>query len=251
MIQGKSVACVVPARLKSTRFPHKVLKSLSNKPLLEWIFDKAIKIPFFDEVIFLVDALETADLVESFHGKWAMTDPACTSGTHRLTSYRATSNKKFDLWLNWQGDEPLLPIEMIEELLYSVDDINEIFTLKKKIDEKEAAHPNCVKVVADIHNSALYFSRSVIPYLRDPSEGKTNYFKHLGLYLYKDQALEKIAQFTPSPIETSEKLEQLTFLYNGMKIKVLETSYEGIGIDTPADLLAAEEYVSKQLAVLT
>lgn len=251
MIHGKSLACIVPARLQSTRFPHKVLKFLAHKPILQWIYDKASKISYFDEVIFLVDAPDTAALIESFQGKWVMTDPECTSGTHRLTSYRTTLNKKFDLWLNWQGDEPLLPIEMIQELLHSVDDTHDIFTMKKMISYQEAVQPNCVKVVTDIHNAALYFSRSVIPFCRDMPDASTNYYQHIGLYLYQDQALERITQLLPSSLELSEKLEQLTFLYNGMKIKVLETKLQGIGIDTPADLLIAEEYVSKHFGVLT
>lgn len=245
MIQGKAVACIVPARLQSTRFPQKVLKSLAHQPILQWIYEKASKISYLDEVIFLVDAPETAHLVESFQGKWVMTDPACTSGTHRLTSYRTTLKERFDLWLNWQGDEPLLPAEMIEELLQSADDVHDVFTLKKKISSQEALNPNCVKVVTDMHDTALYFSRAAIPFYREANESSNNYYQHIGLYLYQDHALERIAQLTPSLLETSEKLEQLTFLYNKMKIKVLETKLDGIGIDSPADLLRAEEYVAK------
>ena len=116
MIGKNSIACIIPARLHSTRFPQKVLKNLGGKPILQWIYEKACDLLVFDEILFLVDDLQTAFLVDSFGGKWAMTSPDCTSGTHRLITYRQMSLKRFDLWLNWQADEPLLPKELFQDL---------------------------------------------------------------------------------------------------------------------------------------
>lgn len=244
MIGQNTIACVIPARLNSTRFPQKVLKNLQGKPILQWIYEKAYKLDVFDEIIFLVDDKKTAELVDSFNGKWAMTSADCPSGTFRLIEYRNKSKKKFDFWLNWQADEPLLPKELILDLFNGIDSKNEIFTLKKMITKEDALKAHIVKVVTNSQNEAMYFSRAMIPFKRDIDETAIEYFKHIGLYLYCDQALQKISQFEPSDLEKTEKLEQLTFMYNGLKIKVLETRHEGIGIDFEEDLALAESFLN-------
>jgi 3-deoxy-manno-octulosonate cytidylyltransferase (CMP-KDO synthetase) len=244
MINGQKIACVIPARLQSSRFKEKVLKNLGGKPILQWVWEKAIACKYFDEVVFAIDDMKTAQLIETFHGKWAMTDTACQSGTMRIIDYRNQSLGEFDLWLNWQADEPLIPLDMIYDLLNGVDGNSDVYTLKKKISNEEALKTNLVKVVTDLKGQALYFSRSKIPFIRDDEEMFTPYYKHIGLYLYTDKALEMIKSLQMSYLEKLEKLEQLTFLYNGLKIKVLETVFEGIGIDCEEDLYLAEESIA-------
>lgn len=241
MTRNLTIACIIPARLKSVRFPRKILKNLGGKPILQWIYEKALSYQIFEEVCFAVDSLETAQLIESFGGKCVMTSECCPSGTMRLIEYRDITKKKFDFWFNWQADEPLIPKETIFDLIQSINDTADVFTLKKKITEFEANKPNFVKVVSDAQDYALYFSRSKIPYQREDSSLQSVYYKHLGLYLYSDKALDKIAKFSPSILEEIEKLEQLTFLFNGLKVQVKETQQEGIGIDFLEDLELAEK----------
>ncbi len=246
MIQGKKVACVIPARLASTRFPEKILRNLAGKPLLQWIYEKAIRYPIFDHVAFAIDDERTAKVIERFSGKWVMTDPALSSGTARLCAYRLQTEISSDFWLNWQADEPLISFSMLDTLFQSIDADSDIWTLMKKISLTEAQNPDCVKVVLNHQDQALYFSRSVIPYPRDEKEVK-NFFQHVGLYLYSDRALSRITQIIPSSLEKIEKLEQLTFLHHGMKIKLALTDQEAIGIDRPEDLIEAEKLIFDQI----
>lgn len=242
-IKDLKIACVIPARLKSTRFPEKVLKNLNGKPILSWVWDAANNCEVFEEIIFAVDDERTAKLIDSFGGKWVMTSPECPSGTMRLVEFRNKTEKKFDLWLNWQADEPLIPQDMIFDLLKGVDLKNDVYTLKKRISNLEALKTNYVKVVDDKDGKALYFSRAPIPFIREHNEEYNPYYKHVGLYLYHDEAIKKISLLQPSELENIEKLEQLTFLYNGLKIRVLETIHEGKGIDFEQDLKDAENYL--------
>jgi 3-deoxy-manno-octulosonate cytidylyltransferase (CMP-KDO synthetase) len=240
MIHGKKIVCVIPARLKSTRFKEKVLKSLGGKPILLHVLENAKACNCFDDIVFAIDHEKTKALIDSFGGKWFMTDESCPSGTMRLCEYRIQSKVKADLWLNWQADEPLIPKEMIQDLLLSVDFLSDVYTLKKKISNEEATKATIVKVVTNKQDQALYFSRAMIPFIREEKEKLTPYYKHIGLYLYTDEALEQISNFNLTNLEQTEKLEQLTFLYHGMKIKAVETTYEGIGIDLEEDLARAE-----------
>ncbi len=239
-----SIVCVIPARLNSSRFPEKVLKFLAGKPILQWVYEKAQMTQCFDEIYFAIDNEKTAKLIETFGGKWVMTEEECPSGTMRLISLRKKIKKSFDLWLNWQADEPLLEVEMVRALIASVDEKSDVFTLKKKISVEEASKANIVKVVSNKDHEAMYFSRAIIPFERDGNtRSQYPYFKHIGLYLYKDASLDAIEHFQPCEYEIIEKLEQLTFLYNNLKIKVIETSFESIGIDYQEDLIAAEKYL--------
>jgi 3-deoxy-manno-octulosonate cytidylyltransferase (CMP-KDO synthetase) len=246
MIGSKKIACVIPARLKSTRFPRKMLSMLRDKPLLQWVWEKAIAIPFFDEVAFAIDAEETAQLIDQFQGKYFMTSEQCPSGTDRLVEVMQRNLIEADIWVNWQGDEPFINEEMVRDLLQTSEfDGGDIWTLKKKIEkEEEVLNPHIAKVVSDHQGFALYFSRSAIPYYRDSSPGEDKlYFKHVGMYAYTREALQKISQFTPCGIEIAEQLEQLRFLYYHLKIKVHETRHEVLGIDLPEHLARAESYM--------
>lgn len=233
MFGSKSVVCVIPARLGSTRFPRKMLALLGGKPLVQWAYEGAKRCPFFDEVVVAVDSDELKSAVEGFGGKALMTAFSCQNGTERLVELQQNGSLKGDIWVNWQGDEPFIGSNMIETLLQSCNnDDEEIWTLKYHIEDSEKIQsPHVVKVVCDEAGRALYFSRCPIPH-----NGK-KFFKHVGLYAYSDRALQKISSLTPCPLEEAEKLEQLRFLYNGLSIQVHETSQEIIGIDTPEQLL--------------
>lgn len=234
MFGNKSVVCVIPARLGSTRFPRKMLAPLKGKPLVQWAYEGAKRCPWFDEVVIAVDSEEIFEVVEGFGGKAVMTAFDCQNGTERLIELQQRGILKGDVWVNWQGDEPFIGTKMIETLLQSCDE-GEIWTLKIAIEDPSS--PHVVKVVCDHLGRALYFSRSPIPH------NSKKYFKHVGIYAYSDEALQKISKLSPCPLEEAERLEQLRFLYNGLSIQVHETDEEIIGIDTPEQLSIAEEMI--------
>jgi 3-deoxy-manno-octulosonate cytidylyltransferase (CMP-KDO synthetase) len=247
MVKNKKVICVIPARLESTRFPRKVLATLGGKPILQWVFESAKLVNVFDEIIFAVDAKETADVVKSFGGNVCLTSKNCKTGTDRLVE---VSNKKdSSIWVNWQADEPFISPDMITTLLSSCGaDEADVWTLKKKISDAESILcPNTVKVVCDAHDYALYFSRSPIPFYRDNDGIGASYFKHIGLFAYSSEALRKIETLKSSFLEDAEKLEQLRFLQHQLKIRVHETDQEVVGIDTPQDLEKAEKLVKSRI----
>lgn len=248
MIGNKKIVCVIPARLASSRFPRKILAYLSGKPLIQWAWEGALRIPFFDEVIIAVDSEETAEVVESFGGRWVMTSLSCLRGTDRLVEVLQKGLIQGDVWVNWQADEPFLSEKAMRELLQTCETSQAgVWTLKKKFNDGESVlDPNFCKVVCDAEGHALYFSRSPIPYIRE-KENAEPIFKHIGLYAYSEDALRKISNLTPCAIEEMESLEQLRFLFYGLKIQVHETQEETIGIDLPQHLILAEQYLKKEV----
>jgi 3-deoxy-manno-octulosonate cytidylyltransferase (CMP-KDO synthetase) len=242
----KKIACVIPARLKSTRFPKKMLATLKDKPLLEWVWERARKVSCFDEVVFAIDAEETAKLIRSFGGKYFMTSENCTNGTERLIELLEKNLVTADIWVNWQGDEPFINEQMICDLLQSCDrEDSDIWTLKKKIVKiEEALNPHIAKIVCDHRGYALYFSRSMIPYYRDVTDStQKSFYKHVGLYAFTPDSLRKISHLQLCAIEGAEQLEQLRFLYHNLRIRVHETQYEVLGIDLPEHLALAEAHL--------
>ncbi|HEY2811542.1 MAG TPA: 3-deoxy-manno-octulosonate cytidylyltransferase [Rhabdochlamydiaceae bacterium] len=244
MIGDKKIACIIPARLQSTRFPRKMLSTLRGKPLLQWVWEQAKGVRAFDHVAFAVDAQETADLIASFGGVSYMTPVECTSGTDRLVEVMRQKHLDADIWVNWQGDEPFISEQMIETLLQTCAHADsDIWTLKKKIVRtEEALSPHIAKVVCDYRGFALFFSRSIIPFYRDVplSEGNCDFYKHVGLYAFSKEALHKIALLPYCAIEGAEQLEQLRFLYHNLRIQVHETQEDVFGIDLPEHLARAE-----------
>jgi 3-deoxy-manno-octulosonate cytidylyltransferase (CMP-KDO synthetase) len=240
----KKIACVIPARLKSTRFPRKMLALLHNKPLIQWIWEAAKSVPLFDSVTIAVDAEETIDVVRSFGGSYIMTSEGCPSGTMRLCELLQKKMIDADIFVCWQGDEPFLNEKMIRELLQTArTDAADVWTLMTKIINPADIHSNHIpKVVTDAEGYALYFSRSTIPLHREMQE--QIYYKHVGIYAYTKSALLKLAHLPTSYLAEAEQLEQLNFLYHGLKIRVHETSYEGFGIDIPAHLEEAHALAS-------
>ena len=224
--------CVIPARLNSTRFPQKVLCELLGKPMLQYVYEAALKTGVFDEVVFAVDHEKTAALVKGFGAPYHMTSVECQSGTDRLIELSHLFDA--EVFVNWQGDEPLVSTPMIHALLQSVGDGADIWTLKTFLSPEKAKHPHTVKVVTRADHRALYFSREAIPH-------GGPYYKHMGLYAFSKKGLYKISQLIPSPLEKSEKLEQLRFLENGLELIVHETPFDSVGIDHPSDVSFAEQ----------
>ena len=241
MLNSKKVVCIIPARLESTRFPKKVLALLKGKSVIQWVWEAAKRVALFDKVIFAIDAEETARAIEGFGGTYEFTSVDCPSGTDRLVEI--SGKIESDIYVNWQGDEPFIHGHMITDLLQTAGhDESDVWTLKKRMyDLNLQLSPHVAKVVTDSEGYALYFSRSLIPYYRDSTSDKNKvYFKHIGIYAYSKKGLSKIAKLAPCPIEDAEKLEQLRFLYHGVKIRVHETEYEVMGIDLPEHLAQAE-----------
>ena len=237
----KKIACVIPARLQSSRFPKKILAPLHGKPLIQWVWEAASKVSLFDSVTIAIDAEETRKIVEQFGASYRMTSPTCPNGTMRLCELVQKYPVEADIFVCWQGDEPFLHERMIQELLQTVEqDTADVWTLKKKITDLHlAASPHVTKVVTDQNGYALYFSRSLIPFHRDlPATG---YEKHIGIYAYTREALEKISSLPMSALAEKEQLEMLNFLYHGLKIRVHETAHEGFGIDIPDHLEEAHQ----------
>ena len=227
----KKIICVIPARLQSTRLREKVLCLLAGKPLLQWVYEAAKRCQIFDRVVIAVDSKKVFDVAQGFGAEVFFTPESCASGTDRLIALKKAAKIEGEIFVNWQGDEPFLKEAMIEDLLQSIDDGSDVWTLKKKIlNLEEVTDSHTVKVVTTTNGEALYFSRQPI-----------GSFKHIGIYAYTADALDRIAKWPRSPLEIKESLEQLRFLENGLKIRVHTTEHECLGIDTPEDLARAEK----------
>jgi len=237
------VVCVIPARLSSKRFPRKILSSLLEKPLLVWVYEAALKTGKFDRVVFAIDSVETAKLLDHYDLPYHMTPESLPSGTDRLAYVCQQGLEKGDFWVNWQADEPLISKKMIEDLLSGpLHQKADVYTLKKTLEsESEIFSPHICKLVTDKMGRALYFSRSPIPASRDGEWDYKKFYKHVGLYAFPEKTLLQFGRLESCPYEEDEKLEQLRFLYNGLTIHLALTHEEAIGIDLPEHLERVEE----------
>jgi 3-deoxy-manno-octulosonate cytidylyltransferase (CMP-KDO synthetase) len=243
---------IIPARFASSRLPGKPLADIGGKPMIRWVYENTSK--ELRDVIVATDHPDIEEVVLSFGGRVMMTSPNHPSGTDRcaeVVRQLAGSGEQFDVIINVQGDEPFIKSSHVRLLKEAFSNPStQIATLVNPIlDSSEILNPNLVKVVADIHDNALYFSRSAIPYNRHApddhlSTGHT-YLKHLGMYAYRREVLRQITMLGPSPLEETESLEQLRWLENGFAIRVLITTEESHGIDTPDDLEAARKKVER------
>ena len=235
------VLCVIPARYASTRLPGKPLSMIAGKPMIQHVYERACQAQMPDEVIVATDNELVEKAVAAFGGKAVMTSPDHPSGTDRLAEV-ALMYPDVDVIVNVQGDEPMIPPEVIDNLAkaFEADAELNMATMKVAMDEADYDNPAAVKVVTDLNGYALYFSRSLMPYPRNKPEGYKVY-KHVGIYAYRRNFLLKYAVLQPTPLEKAESLEQLRALENGYKIKVLESTFKGIGVDTPEDLAAVNE----------
>ena len=233
------VVGVIPARLASSRLPHKVLREIAGEPLLAWVYKAAMASDLLDEVIVAADSSEVQDLCRSFGWHCVMTAPELPSGTDRL--FAVSKETAADMYINIQGDEPLLRKEHIASLLTPFHQPHvDVTTLKVRCTPENINNPNAVKVVSAADGRALYFSRATIPFDRDAT-GQGVYWKHLGLYAYRREALARFAALPPGILEQTERLEQLRLLENGLALYVSETEWDTVGVDTEDDLRRVEK----------
>lgn len=228
----KTVA-VVPARLASTRLPRKMLRELSGKPLIGWVYEAVRSSPLLSDVIIATDSEVILETCRRYGWRAEMTSASHKSGTERV--HEISNSLAADVYVNVQGDEPLVRSEQIATLLDVMkDETVEVGTVKTACPPEDVQNPNAVKIVTSNDGRALYFSRATIPFDRDA--GKPRHFKHLGLYAYRKSALDWFVTEPESMLEKIERLEQLRFLENGIAIFVGETQYDSVGVDTEEDL---------------
>jgi len=244
-MESKRVVGIIPARYASTRLPGKPLMDICGKPMVQHVYERTSKAAVLDKVVVATDDGRIKEAVLDFGGEVVMTSKDHQTGTDRLAE--AAKDIEADVIVNVQGDEPLIAPEMIEEAVRPLLNNEEVVmgTLKKRIkDLTELKNPNLVKVVTDQNDYALYFSRAAIPFLREDKEG-IDFYKHIGLYAYQKEFLLDFAQMESTTLEQMESLEQLRALENGYRIKVVETKYSSIGVDTEEDLVKVREMMEE------
>lgn len=243
---------IIPARYASTRFPGKPLADMNGKPMIQRVYEQVKKC--VDSVYVATDDDRIYNTVASFGGKVVMTSPNHKSGTDRCAEAYQTIGGGEDVVINIQGDEPFIAPSQIEAIMNCfTDETVQIATLVKPFTEADGIealmNPNSPKVVLGVDNQALYFSRSIIPYVRgcDIQEWLKNntFYKHIGMYAYRVDSLMEITKLPQSTLEKAESLEQLRWLENGYKIKAGITAQETIGIDTPDDMQKALEFMNR------
>jgi 3-deoxy-manno-octulosonate cytidylyltransferase (CMP-KDO synthetase) len=249
------ITAIIPARYASTRFEGKALADIKGKPMVRHVYERTALAQLVSEVIVATDDERIAAAVRAFGGRVVMTSRDHETGTDRLAEVAAGLDS--EIVVNVQGDEPLIEPAMIDEAIRPLveDPAIVMGTLKSRIRNlHDFLSPNVVKVVTDRNGFALYFSRSPLPNFRDKwndlkdeafNSGKLLCHKHVGLYVYRREFLLQYARMAPTQLELSEKLEQLRVLENGYRIKVVETAYESIGVDTPGDLEKVLEHLKK------
>ena len=239
---------IIPARYASTRFPGKPLALLGGLPVIQRVYEQAISV--LPEAYVATDDERIFQCVEAFGGRAVMTRTDHKSGTDRIQEAVEHIGTDADVIINIQGDEPFLQASQLQTLMQLFDDTTtQIGTLGKRFESMEAVqNPNSPKIVCDQRGFALYFSRSVIPFVRgkETAEWLKHYpfLKHLGLYAYRREVLREVTQLPQSPLEQAESLEQLRWLENGYRIRVGLTDVETVGIDTPEDLTRAEAFLA-------
>lgn len=228
---------VIPARYASTRFEGKALADILGKPMIQHVYERARKATNINDLTVATDDERIFKVVKDFGGNVIMTSQHPT-GTDRIAEVAQGCDA--DIIVNIQGDEPLIEPQMIDEAIepFFKDDSIDLSTLVHRINsDQEYNNPNVVKVVVNKAGFAMYFSRSPIPYIKaNINRENISLYRHVGLYVYKKEALLEFAKIQSTPLETCEGLEQLRFLENGYRMKVVETSYKSIGVDTPEDL---------------
>lgn len=232
---------VIPARLASTRLSKKVLRLIAGKPMLEWVYEAAIRCPVLDTTIIATDSEEIAVLCRERGWPFRMTSPDLASGSDRVQA--VAEELEADIYVNIQGDEPLLQPEHLTALLRPFRHAHvDVSTLRVACPSTSIHVPSVVKVVIAADGRALYFSRSPIPFDRENTHPA--YWKHIGLYAYRAAALSRFTHLSVGSLERAERLEQLRFLENGIAVYVETTTTDTIGVDTEEDLRAVEIILS-------
>jgi 3-deoxy-manno-octulosonate cytidylyltransferase (CMP-KDO synthetase) len=259
-----AIVAVIPARYHSSRFPGKPLADIRGKPMVQHVYERARASVLLDDVMVATDDVRIADTVRKFGGKIVMTSPGHRTGSERVAE--VAEGIGAEIIANIQGDEPLIRGEIIDEAIRPLvrDRSIQISTLKRPLTQvSDWFNPNVVKVVTDREGFALYFSRSPIPFFRDEplsdrqvlaskeEHGTVSLpsgplYGHIGLYVYRRSLLLSIRQMEPTPLERAEGLEQLRLLENGFRIKVIQTDYHPVGVDTPEDLQEVREKLARE-----
>ncbi len=244
------ILIVIPARYGASRFPGKPLADIAGKPMIQWVWEGCMRSALATDVVVATDDERISSVVESFGGTAYMTDPDLPSGTERMAAVAA--GIEADIYVNVQGDEPLIASDTIDASVRPLldDPSIDIGTAALPLTSaEEIANPNIVKAVCDSYGRALYFSRSPIPYLRDgiPESGIPDglFRKHVGIYAFRKAALETFARLAPSPLEQAEKLEQLRALQHGMSIHVATVHSDTVAVDVPGDIARVLEYMER------
>ena len=246
MARGKMTAtAVIPARLQSSRFPNKLLADLGGKPVLQHVWERTCDAQKLDVVIIATDSDDIASAAKSWGATTVMTSPDCQNGTERIASI--VDQIESDLIINVQGDEPFIEPPLLDSIIdrlleTDADIVTPVFRIRK---HEDLIDPNLVKVAIASNGTALYFSRNVIPHMRDipKASEESEYWGHVGVYGMRKNILQEYSSLTPGKLEASEKLEQLRFLENGKSIQTIVTTYRSIGIDTENDLEKARELI--------
>ena len=244
-MKKNKIIAVIPARYEASRFPGKLMQLLGEKTVITTTYQNVVETGLFDEVFVATDSEIIFNEIKNTGGKALMTGQHET-GSDRIAE--AVQNIDCDIVVNVQGDEPFLKTEPLKQLIsvFEADDKKEISLASLKIhlaEKQEIESPNNVKVITDKDGFALYFSRSVIPYPRE--EKGVKYFKHIGVYAFRREALLNFAKLPMKPLEIAEKIECLRYLEYGMKIKMIETNFVGVGIDVPEDLEKARDLLRR------
>lgn len=238
---------MIPARYGATRFPAKLMQDLCGKPVIVHTYQRVADTNLFDQVYVVTDDDRIENAIHEVGGKVIRSQKEHNSGSDRLAE--ASKNLEVDIIVNVQGDEPFTDVENLQKIIDifandSQQNIAVASLMERITNPEDIANPNNVKVVVNKFNEALYFSRSVVPFPRDPNTA-VPYYKHIGIYAYRKDALQQFTQLPPSLLEETEKLEQLRYLENGFKIRLALTNIPTIGIDTPEDLEKARKRLSK------
>jgi len=233
---------VIPARLSSTRLSEKILRSINGKPMIQHVWERARQAEKLEDVIIATDDTRIQQCVEGFGGKAFMTRRDHPNGTSRIAE--VIGRFKQDLVINIQGDQPLVDPKALDEMVDIFERTKdvEVLTLAVRMTDKASyENPNVVKVVCDVEGNALYFSRATIPFFQGKQDRAFSFLKHLGVYGYRRDFLLKFVAWKPGILENTEKLEQLRILERGRSIRVIETAYDFISVDTEEDLLEVEK----------
>ena len=249
MTNSSKKIAIIPARLNSTRLERKLLQDLDGKSVLQRTYESVLSSGLFDEVICATDSDEIVQHAHIFNASVQMTSLAHQSGTDRIAEV-AQNFSENDIIINIQGDEPFISTEHLSKILSLFDSEIQIGSLCVKINSVEDLHHHAVvKVCRDKHGRAIYFSRHPIPFMRNiPSREwlqHGNYYRHIGIYGFKNKTLQELAKLEVSPLEKAESLEQLRWIENAYAINMAEVSSMSIGIDTELDLMNAREYLKK------
>lgn len=241
-IDSAAVVGVIPARYASVRFPGKALARVGGKPLVQWVWERAREAKRLERLIVATDDERIFETVKKFGGEGMLTSPDLPSGTDRV--WEAARRSAARIIVNIQGDEPLITPTMVDQLVEGLEKEESagMATMRYAMRTPTGYNdPNVVKVVADERGWALYFSRAPIPHVRQKDCGSPLWYKHIGIYAYRRELLEQFVGWAPSPLETAEKLEQLRALERGVKIRVLDSSVNTVGVDTLEDLRQVEK----------